>query len=96
MQVVAAATLWAMVAAFMVFPVVGVPSLLHRSAVALLLAELGALAVWSYARGECAGRACGGAESLGHQAAGIDVPALAAVLIVLTVVDGVRRGRAAG
>jgi hypothetical protein len=95
MQLVAAATLWSMVAAFMVFPILGVPSLLHRSAVAVMLAELGALAVWSYARGECEGHLCGGAASLGGQAAGIDVPALAVVLVVLAVADGVRRGRRA-
>ena len=84
-EIAAAATIWGMFACFLVFPHLGLPAFFHRSAMTLLVAELLALMTWSYGTpGEPAAEA-------GRSAAAIDIPLLAAALIVLTAVIYFRR-----
>jgi hypothetical protein len=81
-QVVAAVTIWAMFASFLLFPMLGLPAAMHRSAMTLLVAELVALGLHSYG-----GRPLAAA---GRSMATIDVPVLALALIGLVIMRGVR------
>jgi hypothetical protein len=82
-ELAAAATIWGMFACFLLFPHLGLPAVFHRTAMALLVAELLALMLWSYgSEGEPAAEA-------GRSAAAIDIPLLSLALVVLTVVYGV-------
>jgi hypothetical protein len=80
-EIAAAATIWVMFACFLLFPHLGLPVVFHRTAMALLVAELLALMLWSYGSGSAA--------AAGRSAAGIDIPLLSLALVVLTVVYGV-------
>lgn len=90
MEVTATATLWAMFSCFLLFPRVGFPPLMHRTAMALLVAELVALAMWSYGSEGCFERPCAAAAEAGRTAAALDVPLLSAGLVVLALARGVR------
>lgn len=92
-EIAATATIWSMFACFLLFPRLGLPALLHRTATALLAAELVALAMWSYGSEGCLRRPCAPAAEAGRTAAAIDIPLLAAALIVLAVMCGVRTWR---
>jgi hypothetical protein len=92
-ELVATATIWAMFSCFLLFPRLGVPALLHRTAAVLLAAELLALAVWSYGSEGCVRRPCSAAAEAGRSAAAIDIPLLALALVVLAVMFGVRTWR---
>lgn len=83
MEIAAAATIWGMFACFLVFPHLGLPAVFHRTAIALLVAELLALMVWSY------GGEAGPGPDAAHSAAAIDIPLLSLALVVLSVVYGV-------
>jgi hypothetical protein len=93
MEVTATATIWAMFSCFLLFPHLGLPALMHRTAIALLAAELVALAMWSYGSEGCLERPCGAVAELGRTAAALDVPLLSAGLVVLAVIRGVRTWR---
>jgi hypothetical protein len=83
-ELAAAATIWGMFACFLLFPHLGLPAVFHRTAMALLVAELLALMMWSYgSEGEAAAEA-------GRSAAAIDIPLLSAALVVVSVLFGVR------
>jgi hypothetical protein len=47
-EIAAAITIWGMFGCFLIFPHCGLPAVFHRTAMALLAAELLALMVWSY------------------------------------------------
>ena len=81
-ELAAAATIWGMFACFLLFPHLGLPAVFHRTAMALLVAELLALMTWSYGSG-------GPAASAARSAAAIDIPLLSLALVVLSVVRGV-------
>ena len=83
MEIAAAATIWGMFACFLVFPHLGLPAVFHRTAIALLVAELLALMVWSY------GGEAGPGPDAARSAAAIDIPLLSLALVVLSVVYGV-------
>jgi hypothetical protein len=84
-EIAATATIWIMFACFLIFPRLGLPAVWHRTAMALLVAELVALATWSYSS-----PGAPGAEA-GRSAAAIDVPLLALALVVFAVVRAWRR-----
>jgi hypothetical protein len=90
MEVTATATIWAMFSCFLLFPRLGLPPLMHRTAMTLLVAELVALAMWSYGSEGCVERPCAAAAEAGRTAASIDVPALSAALVALAMIRGVR------
>jgi hypothetical protein len=86
-EVVATATIWSMFSCFLLFPRLGLPAVWHRTAMALLCAELVALGAWSYGSpGEPVAEA-------GRSAAAIDIPLLALALIGFAVAHGVRAWR---
>jgi hypothetical protein len=86
-EIIAAATIWGMFSCFLLFPRLGLPRGFHRTAITLLVAELVALAMWSYGSpGEP------GAEA-GRSAAAIDIPLLSLALVALAVMFGVRAWR---
>jgi hypothetical protein len=92
-EIIAAATIWGMFSCFLLFPRLGLPRLLHRTAIKLLVAELVALAMWSYGSEGCLERPCAPAAEAGRSAAAIDIPLLALALVVLAVLLGVRAWR---
>ncbi len=92
-EVAAAATIWSMFACFLLFPHLGLPALLQRTAMGLLVAELLALMTWSYGSEGCMRRPCSAVAEAGRSAAAIDIPLLALALIALTVMFGVRAWR---
>jgi hypothetical protein len=83
-ELAAAATIWAMFSCFLIFPWLGLPAVFHRTAMALLVAELLALMMWSYGSPGAPG------AELGRTAAAIDIPLLSLALVVLAVLFGVR------
>jgi hypothetical protein len=92
-EVTATATLWCLFSCFLLFPRLGLPPLMHRTAMTLLVAELVALAMWSYGSEDCVERPCGEAAELGRTAAAIDVPLLAVALVALAMIRGMRTKR---
>jgi hypothetical protein len=89
-EVTAAATIWALFACFLLFPHLGLPAMMHRAAATLLVAELVALAMWSYGSKGCVQRPCAPAAEAGRTAASLDIPLLAVALIALAFIRGVR------
>jgi hypothetical protein len=90
MVLVAAATIWALWTAFLVFPMLGLPAFMYRTAAGLLSLELVALLAAGYGSAECTTRPCSLLAEAGRAVAYQDVPALTALLFVLTVMHGVR------
>jgi hypothetical protein len=94
-ELTATATIWAMFSCFLIFPLLGLPPLMRRSAMVLLVAELIALGMWSYGSEGCVERPCSAVAELGRTAAALDVPLLSAGLVVLATLSGVRSWRRA-
>ena len=84
MELAAVATIWSMFSCFLLFPRMGLPAVLHQTAMALLVAELLALMMWSY------GSPGAPAAEAGRSAAAIDIPLLSVALVVLAVLFGAR------
>ena len=82
-EIVAAATIWGMFSCFLLFPRFGLPAVFHRTAMALLVAEIVALATWSYGSPGDPG------SEAGRSAAGIDIPLLSLALLLFTIAYGV-------
>jgi hypothetical protein len=93
MELVAAATLWGLFSAWLLFPVWGVPDMLRKAAAALLTLEFVTVLAWGYGSEGCTARPCGAGAEAARTAAGLDVPILALALLVLTIAHGVRRRR---
>jgi hypothetical protein len=83
MELTAALTIYAMFSCFLLFPRMGLPAALHRTAMALLVAELVALGMWSY------GTPGSTSAELGRVAAGLDIPLLALALVLVAFGFGV-------
>jgi hypothetical protein len=81
-ELAAAFTIWTMFASFLLFPKLGLPVALHRSAMTLLVAELVALGLNTYAGPPLA--------AAGRSMASIDIPLLAVALLALVIMRGVR------
>jgi hypothetical protein len=87
---IAGITIWGLFSCFLLFPLLRIPKRLQWGAMALLVAELLALGVWSYGSRSCTQRPCSALAEAGRTAATIDVPLLALALLVLAVLH-VRR-----
>jgi hypothetical protein len=81
-MLVAAATLWFMFSLWIAAPWVGVSPAIERTAAGLFAVELVTLLAWSYGTEGCDGGACGPLTRAAGTAARIDVPVLAALLLV--------------
>jgi len=93
-MVAAAITLWTMFSLWMLAPLLDARGAVRRLAGAVLGAELVALLAWSYGTEHCDGRACAPLVQVAGIAARTDLPALAAVVVVVSVVH-IRRASAA-
>ena len=90
----AAATLYGLFSAWLLFPRVGVPRMLTLATAMLMWLEFLAVLTWSYASDGCARRPCGPVAEVAATAAAVDLPGLSIVVILLAVGDAVRRRRA--
>lgn len=83
MVVIAAVTIWLLFGTFLILQLTELPVALHRTAMALLVAEFGALMMDDL-----------GSRSVavaGHTAAMIDVPLLSVALVAVAIMRAVRR-----
>ena len=96
-MVAAAVTLWLMFSLWLIAPLLGLPELTARVAITLAAAEFVSLLVWSYGVAECEQPTCAPLAQAAGIAARTDLPVLAAVFLVLAVMQllGVGRPRAA-
>jgi hypothetical protein len=102
-MVAAALTLWVMFSLWIIAGCVSLPQPVGRVALVLLLLELGSLLIWSYGAEQCDERTCAPLAQAAGIAARTDVPILAVMFLVITVVrlwrrdavvlSGGRRGR---
>jgi hypothetical protein len=95
-MVAAAITLWTMFSLWLVAPLMGAHRSVRRLAAVVLWAELVALLVWSYGVERCDVPTCAPLAQAAGIAARTDVPALAGIVLVLTVVQLRRAARPAG
>jgi hypothetical protein len=87
--IIAAATIWGLWSCFMIFPIAGLPAYFHRLAMTLLVAELGALGLWSYYAGqECVREPC---DSFGRELAMVEIPLSGVGLVAVAVIYGLSR-----
>ena len=93
MELTAAATLWGLFSAWLLFPQLGVPSMLRRAVAGLIWLELLAVLVWGFGSEDCIKRPCGTTAEIGRRAAALDLPLLSAAVLALTFAYGVRRAR---
>ena len=85
-MVAAAITVWAMFSLWLLAPHIGAPRAVRTAAAAVLCAELVTVLVWSYGAESCEERTCAPLAQAAGIAARTDVPALAAVVLVVSMV----------
>jgi hypothetical protein len=90
-MVAAAMTLWTMFSLWLILPLVGLPPRVARVALALSAAELVALLTWSFGVEGCHEPTCAPLAQAAGIAARTDVPALAALFLVVTALEVRRR-----
>ena len=89
----AAATLYGLFSAWLLFPIYGVPRLLITSTAVLMWLEFLAVLTWGYTREDCARGSCGPLAEAAGTAVAVDLPALSIAVVGLAVVHAVRRRR---
>jgi hypothetical protein len=92
-ELVAAATLYGLFSAWLLFPRVGVPRMLTAATAMLMWLEFLAVLTWGYASEGCARRPCSPVAEVAATAAAVDLPALSIAVLVLAVAHAVRRRR---
>jgi hypothetical protein len=90
----AAVTIWIMFSLWIISSCAGLPHPIGRIALVLLALELGSLMIWSYGSESCDERTCAPLAQAAGIAARTDVPILAGVFLLVTVVRLTRRLRA--
>lgn len=93
MELVAAATLYGLFSAWLLFPVFGVPRVLTTSAAVLVWLEFLAVLTWGYTREDCARGSCSALAEAARTALAVDLPALSIAVVALAVAHAVRRWR---
>jgi hypothetical protein len=83
--VIAAGTIWLLFGTFLILQLTGLPVILHRTAMTLLVAEFAALMIDDLGSPAVAG--------VGHTAAMVDVPLLAVALVVIAIMRAVKPQR---
>ena len=91
MELVAAATLYGLFSAWLLFPHVGVPRMLTISTAALAWLEFLAVLTWGYTREDCARGSCGPLAEAARAAVAVDLPALSIAVGALAVAHAIRR-----
>jgi hypothetical protein len=92
-ELVAAATLYGLFSAWMLFPYFGVPRLLISSAAVLAWIEFLAILTWGYTREDCAQGSCSALAQAARTAVAVDLPALSTAVVALAVAHGIHRWR---
>ena len=93
MELVAAATLYGLFSAWLLFPLFGVPRVLMTSARLLVWLEFLAVLAWGYTREDCARGSCSPLAEAARTAVAVDLPALSIAVVALAVAHAVRRWR---
>lgn len=93
MELVAAATLYGLFSAWLLFPLFGVRRMLITSAAALMWIEFVAVIAWGLTREDCARGSCSALGEAAGAAVAVDLPVLSAAVVALAVADAVRRRR---
>jgi hypothetical protein len=89
----AALTVWAMFSLWLIAGCVRLPRPVARTALVLLVTELGALMIWSYGSESCGERTCAPLAQAAGIAARTDVPILAGAFVLVMVIQLTRSGR---
>ena len=92
---ITAATLWILFSIWLLFPYLAVPRMLTSAAATLLGLEFVAVTVYGFATEDCTRRPCSAVSEATRSAAGVDLPALTAVVVTLAVAHAIRRRRRA-
>ena len=93
MELVAAATLYGLFSARLLFPLLGVPPMLTTSAAVLMWLEFLAVLTWGYTREDCARGSCNPLAEAARTMVAVDLPALTIAVVALAVAHAVRRRR---
>jgi hypothetical protein len=93
--VIATGTLWILFSMWLVFPYLEMPRMLCGAAACLMWLEFIALTGWGLASESCDERPCGVLSETLRAAAGLDLPALAGVVFVLSGAEIARQNRRA-
>jgi hypothetical protein len=93
MELIAAATLWGLFSAFLLFGQLGLPHMLRIAVSGLMWLELLALLVWGYGSEGCVRRPCDAVAEAGRSAAGLDLPLLSVAVLGMAVAYGLRRAK---
>jgi hypothetical protein len=89
-ELIAGATIWGLFSCFLLFPHLGVPTVLQRAATFLLAAEFVLALAWKYGSEGCLERPCGAGAEAARTAVSLDIPLLSVALVALAVIHGVR------
>ena len=89
----AAATLYGLFSAWLLFPHFGVRRMLVTSAAVLVWVEFVAVLTWGFTREDCARGSCSALAEAAGTAVAVDLPALSTAVVALAVADAVRRQR---
>jgi len=92
-ELVAAATLYGLISAWLLFPHFGVPGMLRTSAAALGWLEFVAVLIWGYSREDCARGACSAVAQAAGTAVSVDLPALSVGVVSLAAAHAIRGRR---
>ena len=93
MVVIATGTLWMLFSMWLVFPYLDMPRMLCGTAACLMWLEFIALIGYGFASESCAERPCGVLSETLRSAAGLDLPALTGIVLVLAGAQLVRQNR---
>jgi len=92
-EIAVALTLWLSFGAFLVLPWLGAPPILGRMAIGLCASELLAATVWAAARDACHAGSCPALMDTAGRVAGVQVPALTGLLLLVGAACGVHVAR---
>lgn len=91
MELVAAATLYGLFSAWLLFPLLGVRRMLTTSVAVLTWVEFLAVLTWGYTREDCARGSCSARAEAARTAVAVDLPVLSIAVVGLAVADAGRR-----
>ena len=94
MELTAAATLYGLFSAWLLFPLFGVPRMLTTSTAVLTWLEFLAVLTWGYTREDCARGSCSPLAEGARTMVAVDLPALSIAVVAFAVAHAVlqRRG----
>jgi len=92
-ELVAAATLYGLFSAWLLFPLFGVRRMLRTSTAALMWLEFLAVLTWGYTKEDCARGSCSPLAEAARTAVAVDLPALSIAVVALAVAHAVLQQR---